>query len=432
MTGSLGRRRPNMDTHLPGFAQPLFRGLPVIDDAWAGVRETARKQAFAAREPGPREESWRFTDLGALYRGEFDAILVPPAAVLEVPELPEAGHRLVFVDGHLIPGLSRPAEGGGLEVRPVSGADAHPGDPIPGTLVPASRDLFAALNLARLATAALVHVRRGCAAPAPVHLVFLYSTAAHATFPRVMVRLEPGASCSIVEEHHARTGQAHLCVPVTELELGNGAQLTYTRVLRQGAGGFSLGYCEAVLGREAQLDVCTVSADGRLTRLDLGVRFAGPGARVGLDGLAKVDGNQVADTHSRLIHGAPNCRSRQLHKCVAAGAGRVVFNGAIRVEHGAQQTDAAQQSRSLLLSPRARVDAKPQLEIFADDVKCAHGATVGQLDDEQLFYLRARGLAAPLARELLTYAFAAEVLRRVPVASLRRRLERELLAHTPG
>jgi Fe-S cluster assembly protein SufD len=159
------------------------------------------------------------------------------------------------------------------------------------------------------------------------------------------------------------------------------------------------------------------------------VRLA-EGAEATLDGLALLDGQQVADTHSFLHHAEPKATSHQLHKCIVDGKARAVFNGQIRVAPGAQGTDARQQSRNLLLSETGRVDTKPQLDIYADDVKCSHGATVGQLDPEELFYLQSRGLDEDDARNLLTYGFAADVLRHIPVASLRRALRQLVMART--
>jgi len=169
---------------------------------------------------------------------------------------------------------------------------------------------------------------------------------------------------------------------------------------------------------------------GRISRYGLNLTQAGEGGECRLDGLALIDGRQLADTHSTLDHTRPDGRSRQLHKCIVDGGAHAVFNGKILVRPGAQLTHSEQQNRNLLLSDRAHVDTKPQLEIFADDVKCAHGATVGQLDEEQVFYLRSRGLAPERARSLLTYAFAAEVIDRIPVPSLVERLEATVLERT--
>ncbi len=168
----------------------------------------------------------------------------------------------------------------------------------------------------------------------------------------------------------------------------------------------------------------------RLSRLDWKITHAGPGCQSALDGLALIGARQLADTHSTVDHAHPDGRLRQSHKCVVSGGAHAVFNGRILVRPGAQRTDAAQSCRGLLLSDRAHIDAKPQLEIFADDVKCAHGAAIGQLDPDEAFYLQSRGLPAQQARNLLTYAFAAEVIARIPVASVARELQRTLLERT--
>ena len=157
---------------------------------------------------------------------------------------------------------------------------------------------------------------------------------------------------------------------------------------------------------------------------------AAAGAECTVDGLALIAGSQLADTHSCIDHAQPHGTSRQLHKCIVDGAAHAVFNGKIIVRPGAQRTDSSQSSRNLLLTGKARIDTKPQLEIFADDVKCAHGATVGQLEGEEVFYLRSRGLSDAAARNLLTYAFGAEIIDRIPVATLKQRLEQIVLAQT--
>jgi Fe-S cluster assembly protein SufD len=211
--------------------------------------------------------------------------------------------------------------------------------------------------------------------------------------------------------------------------VAEGAILRHERVQREDLEAFHLGTLRAEVAKGGQYHSRTLSFGARLSRQQPWVRL-GEGAEATLDGLALLDGQQVADTHSFLRHAEPNAASHQLHKCIVDGKARAVFNGQILVAPRAQGTDARQQSRNLLLSEAARVDTKPQLEIYADDVKCSHGATVGQLDPEELFYLQSRGLNADDARNLLTYGFAADVLTRVPVASLSRALRRLVMART--
>jgi Fe-S cluster assembly protein SufD len=185
------------------------------------------------------------------------------------------------------------------------------------------------------------------------------------------------------------------------------------------------------MGRSSHYRSVAVDMGAQLARHQLDVTL-GEGADCAVDGLAVVAGSQMADTHSCIVHAQPHGRSRQLHKCIAGGTARAVFNGKVKVSPSAQHTDAAQMSRNLLLSARARIDTQPQLEILADDVKCAHGATVGSLDAEEVFYLQSRGLSDGAARELLTYAFGAEIVARIPVASLRLQLKQRMRAQTGG
>jgi len=242
------------------------------------------------------------------------------------------------------------------------------------------------------------------------------------------VVLEKGAQATLVEEHLG-TG-TYLSCPVAEVVLHECARLHHERIQRESLEAFHLASLGARLEGHAAYALRTVHLGSRLGRLVPEVTLAQSEAELELDGLALLDGSQLVDTHSRIAHAVPACRTRQLYKSIVDGESRSVFNGRIHVMPGAQQTDARQQARSLLLSERARVDAKPELEIYADDVKCAHGAAIGQLDPEELFYLQSRGMTPALARNLLTYAFAADVLATIPVPSLRRQLRKAVLERT--
>jgi Fe-S cluster assembly protein SufD len=184
--------------------------------------------------------------------------------------------------------------------------------------------------------------------------------------------------------------------------------------------------------RDGHYQSVAVALGGRISRYNLNVSQAGEGAQCQIDGLALIDGRQLADTHSFLDHARPDGSSRQMHKCIVGGAAHAVFSGKILVRPGAQRTNSSQESRNLLLTDKAHVDTKPQLEIFADDVKCAHGAAIGQLDPEQVFYFKSRGLSESTARELLTFAFATEIVGRIPVPSLVKRLEETVVRQTGG
>jgi Fe-S cluster assembly protein SufD len=266
---------------------------------------------------------------------------------------------------------------------------------------------------------------------APLHVLFLSDQegdGATCSLPRLLVVLERGAEAQVIEEYQGRG--RYLTSALIEVRLHENATLTHERVQRESREAFHLATLAARVDRGARYVCRTLSLGARLSRQAPAVLMAEEGAELELNGLALLDGDQVADTHSRIDHAVPRCSSRQLQKTIVDGHSRGIFNGRIYVHPGAQQTDAQQQARSLLLSDTARVDAKPELEIFADDVKCAHGAAIGQLDPEALFYLQSRGLNADAARNLLTYGFAADLLAPIAVPSLRRQLRRAVMART--
>jgi Fe-S cluster assembly protein SufD len=237
---------------------------------------------------------------------------------------------------------------------------------------------------------------------------------------------------TVVEDYVGLQDGASCVNAVTEIAVGPNAHVRHVRRQREGPASFHIATCAVRLERDASYRSVAVAVGARISRYNLNVLQAGEGTSCQLDGLALIRDRQLADTHSFIDHAHPHGTSRQLHKCVVGGHAHAVFNGRIMVRRGAQRTDSAQASRNLLLSRRAHVDTKPQLEIFADDVKCAHGATVGQLEAEELFYLQSRGLGERVARGLLTYGFAAEIVDRIPVPSIVESLRRTVLHETQG
>ena len=240
--------------------------------------------------------------------------------------------------------------------------------------------------------------------------------------------LERNASATLVEEYQGK-GRTLTCA-VAEVIVRENASLNHERIQRESPEAFHFSSLAARVERDGQYSCRTIAFGGRLSRSTPQVTLAQEGANVILEGLALLGDTQLADTHSFIDHTVPHCTSRQTHKTIADDKSLAVFNGIIYVRKDAQGTDAQQQCRGLLLSPQARVDAKPQLEIYADDVKCAHGAAIGQLDPEAMFYLQSRGLRPALARNLLTYAFASALLAGIPVPSLKRQLRQTVLART--
>jgi Fe-S cluster assembly protein SufD len=235
-----------------------------------------------------------------------------------------------------------------------------------------------------------------------------------------------------VEAFASADGRASLSNAVTEVVLEDNASVQRYKLQQEGADALHVASLAARLGRDARFSDHAITLGAALSRSDIDVRFDAPGGECVLNGLFVLDGRRVADTHSRVDHAQPHCSSRQLYKGIVDDQARGVFNGLVVVRPGAQKTDAVQTNRNLLLSREALVHSIPQLEILADDVKCKHGSTTGQLDLDALFYLRSRGLGEAAARSLLTWAFASDLVRKMDIEPLRRLVERHLQAHLPG
>jgi Fe-S cluster assembly protein SufD len=395
---------------------------------WGELREAAEARLSGRELPTTDDEDWKYTDLRTLAGYSFEPA---PRTTVDISSylLPEmVGTRQVFVNGHYAPHAScASALPPGVRFLPMSTA-SEACHSLGSLETGAERGLFEDLNTARFEDGAVILIPKNMKVALPLHLLFITKADTPiAVFPRVLVLLERGAELELVEEHQGAGN--YLSCPVVEVRVGEGANLRHERVQRDSDDAFHFTTLKAEVARNARYHSHTLSFGARLSRQQPRVRLA-EGAEASLDGLVLLGGRQVADTHSFLLHAEPHATSRQLHKCIVDGQARAIFNGQIRVAPGAQGTDAQQQSRNLLLSETSRVDTKPQLDIYADDVKCSHGATVGQLDPEELFYLQSRGLDADDARNLLTYGFAADVLNRIPVASLRRALRHLVMART--
>jgi Fe-S cluster assembly protein SufD len=423
------------------YVEALLKGSPDLTDAPAGglsaLRARGLERANALSVPTTRDEEWRFTDISPLLKIPFPPASSPQRLTLaDIARwiVPEAQTRLTFVDGVFAPELSARSQlSGGAIVTQIAAATGSRADLIEahlGRYADFGTELFSALNTASLRDGALVWIGRGQEFAQPIHLLFV-ATQKEATFyPRCLIITESGAACTVIEDYVGIGDAVSFTNAVTEVVVGAGARVQHVKLQREAPAAFHIASTSVVLGKDANYVSGTVSLGARISRHNLSVVQQGEGANCRIDGLALVSGRQLADTHTTIDHATPNGKSTQLHKTIVGGAAHAVFNGKIVVRAGAQLTDSAQQSRNLLLSPRAHVDTKPQLEIFADDVKCAHGATVGQLDAEQLFYLKSRGLPETQARNLLTYAFGAEVIDRLPVGSLVERLERVVMEQT--
>jgi len=420
------------------YLESLLAGqpqLPASPLAWLNrLRADAVDRVGALTVPTTRDEEWRFTDISPLTKAPFQPARSAPRLELANIEhfiLPEAAARLTFVDGVYAPQLSFNKTGVIVE-------NLAPGVIPQGAMLAAhlgryagfQHNAFAALNTAFLQDGALIVAPRNAVVAAPIHLLFVATAKDTAAYPRCLVVAEAGSDVTVAEDFVALQEEAYFTNAVTEIAVGDGARVRHVRVQRDSGKAFHIANCAVTLAQASRYQSVSVAFGARISRYNLNVLQSGEGMECAIDGLALIADRQLADTHTFIDHARPHGVSRQLHKCIVGGAAHAVFNGKIMVRAGAQLTDSSQSSRNLLLTGKAHVDTKPQLEIFADDVKCAHGATVGQLDAEEVFYLKSRGLADAAARNLLTYAFGAEVIDRIPIASLKHRLEQTVLEQT--
>ena len=418
---------------LAGQAQPPASAASTTALAWLkALRAEATERVGVLRMPTPHDEAWRFTDISALTRQSFQPLRTPTALQagdIERFHIDEAATRLVFVDGVHAPQLSS----AGVGVGNLASTMATHGPTLQAHLGrhAAFHDKpFAALNTAFLHDAAVIIVPRDTSVATPVHLLFIATQSELGAHPRALLVAEPGSAVTLIEDYVALHDGAYFTNSVAEVALGANATVEHVRVQRESGQAFHIASCAVSLAHASRYHSVSIALGARLSRIELDVRQSAAATECSLDGLAMIGERQLADTQTFIDHAKPHGVSRQLHKTIVDGAAHAVFRGRVMVRTGAQQTDSAQSSRNLLLSAKARVDTLPQLEIFADDVKCTHGATVGQLDGEEVFYLRSRGLSEVAARKLLTYAFGAEVIDRIPVASLRHRLEQAVLERT--
>ena len=288
---------------------------------------------------------------------------------------------------------------------------------------------LAALNTAFLQSGLFLWIPRNVKIETPIQVTFLADAEQtdSAAFPRLLVVAEENSSATLIENYVSTRDQQYFTNAVAEIVIKDGARLEHYRLQRESMNAFHTSITSAELGRNSSYDTTSMNLGGRLSRHDISVVLDHEGAECRVDGLYLVGSNQHTDTHSVIDHQQPHCNSHQLYKGILDGNARAVFNGKIFVREGAQKTDAMQTNKNLLLSPQARVDTKPQLEIYADDVKCAHGAAVGQIDQEELFYLQARGIDPELGRSLLTYGFAEEVIEKIKIESIRAQLDEVVL-----
>jgi Fe-S cluster assembly protein SufD len=408
------------------------------------VRRSAIERFARTGFPPARDEEWRFTPIAPIVQGSWRPAGSTPAEVSRAALTPFIfGHAewttLVFVNGLYSEGLSAIGElPAGVRIGSLSEALRSDGALLQGHLTrhaPIEGSPFTALNTAFLREGGLVYVPAGVDLARPVHLVFVTTADAGGTVthPRNLLVFERGARASIIESYVTLApGQTYWTNPVTEVAVGAGSWVEHTRIQRESERAYHIGLTQVDQQRDSHYRAFSLAMGGALARHNLHVRLNDENIETLMYGLYLTRGEQLVDNHTAIYHDQPNCRSWEVYKGVLDGRSRGVFNGKVFVKPEAQKTDAKQTNRNVLLGDHARVDTKPQLEIFADDVKCTHGATVGKLDEVALFYARSRGLPAAAAERLLLYAFAAEVVDEVALAPVKIELDRLILERLGG
>ena len=403
------------------------------------LRQAAWSRFAELGLPTAANEDWKYTNLAPL--GEIP--FAPAAAGAAIPKgllgnlAAGSPLQLVFVDGHYRPDLSRGMASGGVFIGSLRDALRERPELVGRELARHAdfrRDALTALNTAFIEDGALVHLAPGAALQTPIHLLFLATAAAEPTLsqPRNLIVAGAHSQATLVETYAGPADAIYFTNAVTEIALGEGARLEHCRLQQEGGRAFHVALTQVTHGRDSLFTSHVLALGGALARSEVRALFAAEGGECTLNGLYMGSGTQHLDNRTMIDHKSPRCTSRELYKGVLDGQSRGVFGGRILVREDAQKTDARQVNKNLLLSEGALVDTKPQLEIFADDVKCAHGAAVGELDEDALFYLRSRGLSREAARSLLTYAFASEMVDVIPLESLRSRARELVTARLPG
>jgi Fe-S cluster assembly protein SufD len=398
----------------------------------AAHRRTAAIKALEmAGLPSSRAENWKYANLRSLERVRF--LPAPP-----VPGLPSAAElpaplagvvRFVFIDGHFAAAHSAALAAAAGAVTLLSQATAGPGaeaDSLPAAV--AADERFALLNQAFATDGLVIEVRKASAAPLQLEALFVASAEAQsgASYPRLEVRLSPGTQVTLIERHVSAGAEASFVTSAAHVTLERGARCEHYRLQELNSRSTFFDTLSAELAEDAAYRLYGISSGAQSARTTLALRLAGERADLALAIAALGDRQQVQDAYAAVAHAAPNARTVQTFRGIAAGRARVAFNGKIIVAPGAHGTDSRQSLRGLLAGPEAEIDVRPQLEIYTDDVRCSHGATAGKLDENMLFYLLSRGLEPETAQRLLKWAFLEDVIAQIALRPLRRQIEERL------
>ncbi len=390
--------------------------------------------------PTLKMEEWRFTNVAPIARTEFN--LAPERGGIVLGDLAPYRYadsiQLTVVNGHLVPEFSdlRCLPEGVIVCSMAESLASHAEkiDEYLGKYAGFENHAFVALNTALFRDGVFVYVPKGVVVERPINLVNIARPTGDqpvAMFPRNLFVASESSQVTLVEQFATVGEGSYLTSPVTEIVVEDNATVDHYKLQRESSDAFHMATFQIHLGRDGNFSSHSISWGGGLVRNDVNAVLDGEGSEATLNGLYMVEGNQLVDNHMRVDHAQAHCDSHELYKGILEGKSRAVFNGRIYVHEGAQKTDAKQTNRNLLISRDAVCNSNPQLEIFADDVKCTHGSTVGQLDDLAVFYLRSRGIGEEAARSLLTYAFAADIVERIKVQPVRQDLEEFLFRRLP-
>ena len=435
MNASVEAKDIYLQAHAENASSLVGHQLPWL----AQTRERALAHFAEQGFPTTRDEEWRYTNVAPIQRSAFH-----PAAKVLAELTPQHlqpfvfqdlfCHRLVFINGHFAPQLSVFGQlPGGVIVSSLAKAIDSRAAFLQCHLAhyaPVDRYGFAALNTAFLADGACIFLPKEAALADPVHLLFVSTAREQPVLaqPRNLIVAEANSRATIIESYISLDQARYFTNAISEVVIGENASIGHYKLGRESAKAYHVGGIHVRQHASSRFISHNITVGGALVRNDIDVLFEAEGGECVLNGLYVANTRQHIDNHTCLDHAKPGCNSREFYKGVLDGRARAVFNGRIIVRQDAQHTDAHQENKNLLLSRDAEVDTKPQLEIYADDVKCAHGATVGQLDDDALYYLRSRGIDAASARHVLTYAFAKDILNRMALEPIRVHVEKMLTA----
>ena len=426
---SLSTALLNKDTYLSELVDKVST---VKTKGWLlEIKDNAANWVRHSTLPTKKDEEWRFTDVSTLRQFDFHLATNNSVSPDSAPFTAISDTRLIFVNGVFVKELSAIADlPEGVVVSNLASLPELDGELVKEYLTQAegAKEVFTALNTAGISDLAVIWLSRNVVVETPIHLVFITAGNQIISQPRCLLVAKTGSEVTLVEEfinsgtEKEQNQEIYLNNAVTEIWVDENAGVNHTRIERDSVEAFHIGKTAVTQARNSRYTCNAITLGGKLSRHNLEILQTGEQTETTLNGLTIITGNQLSDTHSALALNYPHSNSNQLQKNIIADKAHGVFNGKIFVPKPAQLTDASQLNRNLLLSPQAKVDTKPQLEITADNVKCAHGATVSQLEDDEIFYLQSRGIDENSARHLLINAFAAEIINKIPVPPLRQNL----------